>query len=106
MSQPSTPPPSTPTDRRPFQYSLASLLLLTTACAVLMSLAKTFPNAAIRVVEVGLMSIGPLLFFLGSLLVFHGEIFFRHSKRFARVYAPLIGLVCIIGGLLFFIIMG
>ena len=66
-----------------------------------MSLAKTFPNAAIHVLEVGLMSIGPLLFFLGSLLVFHGEIFFRHSKRFARVYAPLIGLVCIIGGLLF-----
>jgi hypothetical protein len=90
-------------DKRPFQFSLGSLLLLTTACAVLMSLAKTFPNAAIRVVEIGLMSIGPLLFFLGSLLVFHGEIFFSHSKRFVRVYAPLVGLLCIIGGLLWFL---
>ena len=57
-----------PTDRTRFQFSLQSLFILTTACAVLLSFAKTFPNAAIRVAEVGLMSIGPLLFFLGSLL--------------------------------------
>ena len=82
-------------DRRPFQYSLFSLLVLTTACAVVLSFVKTFPNAALRVAEVTLMSVGPLLFFLGNLFVFHGEIFFRHSKRFARVYAPLVGFVAL-----------
>ena len=85
-------------DRTRFQFSLSSLLALTMACAVLLSFVKTFPDALARVAEIGLMLAGPLLFFLGSLLVFHGEVFFRHSKRFAHVYAPLIGLVCIITG--------
>ena len=90
-------------DRTRYQFSLYSLLVLTTACAVLLSLVKTFPNASVRVAEFGLMLAGPLLFFLGSILIFHGEIFFRHSKRFAHVYAPLIGLLCIIAGLLWFL---
>ncbi len=88
---------------KPFQYSLASLLLLITACAVLLSFVKTFPEASLRITELGLMAIGPLLFFVGGLLVFHGEIFFRRSRRFARVYSPLIGLACIIAGLLWFV---
>jgi hypothetical protein len=85
-------------DRTRYQFSLFSLLVLTTACAVMCSLVKTFPRASVCVAEIGLMLAGPLLFFLGSLLVFHGEIFFRHSKRFAHVYAPLIGLLCILAG--------
>ena len=88
---------------KPYQFSLFSLFTLTTACAVLLSLVKTFPSASVCVAEIGLMPAGPLLFFLGSLLVFHGEVFFRHSKRFAHVYAPLIGLVCIIAGVALFL---
>lgn len=94
---------SSPMDRKPFQYSLSGLFILTTACAVLMSIVKTFPNASAHLAGLGLMLAGPLLFFLGSLLVFHGEVFFRHSKRFARVYAPLIGLLCIIAGVILFL---
>jgi hypothetical protein len=90
-------------DRTRYQFSLYSLLALTTACSVLLSFAKTFPEASLSIVGFGLMAIGPLLFFLGSLLIFHGEIFFRHSKRFAHVYAPLLGLVCIVMSVLFFV---
>ncbi len=89
-------------DRRPFQYSLASLLLLTTACAVLMSLAKTFPRASVAAAVLGLMLVAPLLFFLGSLLIYHSDIFFRKRTLLSRVYAPLAGLLCIIAGLLCF----
>ena len=32
---------------KPYQFSLFSLLTLTTACAVLLSLVKTFPRASI-----------------------------------------------------------
>ena len=54
-------------DRTRYQFSLFSLLVLTTVCAVLMSLAKTFPAAALWVAGLALMTLGPLLFFLGSL---------------------------------------
>jgi len=89
----------TPMDKRPFQYSLYSLLVLTTACAVLMSLVKTFPNASILVAAFGLLLAGPLLFFLGTILVFHPQLFFHHRTRYVRVYAPLAGLLCIAVGL-------
>ena len=86
---------------KPFQYSLFSLFVLTTACAVLLSLVKTFPNASASVAAVGLMVAGPLLFFSGSLLIYHSELFFRNRTRFVRVFAPLAGFLCILLGVLF-----
>ena len=64
---------------KPYQFSLFSLLTLTTALTHA-QLVNTFPRASICVAEIGLMLAGPLLFFLGSLLVFHGEVFFRKAN--------------------------
>jgi len=90
-------------DRKRFQFSLSSLLVLTTACAVLLSLVKTFPNAAAGLAAFslwfGLNWAGPFLFFLGSLLVYHSELFFPDETRIARVCAPLAGILCIIAGI-------
>ena len=89
-------------DRKRYQFSLASLLLLTTACAVLLSLAKTFPEASAVVATFALKVAGLLLFFWVSLMIYYSELFFPGGTRFLRVYVPLAGLFCIIAGLLFF----
>jgi hypothetical protein len=91
-------------DRRRYQFSLGSLLVLTTVCAVLLSLVKTFPRASTVVASLGLMSVGPLLFFLGAILVYHSELFFPDATRWIRVFAFLAGLLCIITGIALFLL--
>ncbi len=83
-------------DRKPFQYSLSGLFILTTACAVLLSFAKTFPNAAVRC----LILCGPLLLILGSLLVFRSERFLPQQPRFVWVCVLLLGFFYMIACLL------
>jgi hypothetical protein len=90
-------------DRKPFQFSIFSLLVLTTVCAVLLSFVKTFPNASARVAAFVLIMAEPWLFGLGSLLVLHPTLFFPDGPRFARIYARLAGLLCIITGILLFL---
>jgi len=85
-------------DRKPFQFSLLSLLILTTVWAVLLSFVKTFPNAAAHIAQFVLLLAEPWLFGLGSLLVLHAALFFPDRTRIIRVYARLAGLLCIITG--------
>ena len=83
-------------DRTRFQFSLFSLLALMTACAVLLSLVKTFPNASARC----LIYCGPALFLLASLLVFRSERFLPRNPQVVWVYALLLGFLYMIACLL------
>jgi len=85
-------------ERKPFQYSLLSLLLLTTAWAALLSFVKTFPNAAAHVAQFGILLAWPWLFVLGIILALAPTLFFPDKTRVVRVYARLAGLLCIITG--------
>ena len=96
-------------DRKRFQFSLGSLLVLTTAWAVLLSLVKTFPRASAGVAAFGLwfglLSAPPFLLFLGSLLVYHSELFIPRGTRLVRVYALLAGILCIVSGIVLFFLL-
>ena len=85
-------------ERKPFQYSLFSLLALTTICAVVLSFGKTFPNAAL---QAGVMAIGLLLMTTGDLLSFDPPRFLRNSPRLIRLCTYGVGLLFIACGLLF-----
>jgi len=88
-------------DRKRFQFSLFSLLAFTTACSVVLSLVKTFPNEAARAPQVCMMLAWPWLFVWGFFLTFHPTVFFPDKTRIVRVYARLAGPLCLITGSLF-----
>jgi len=85
-------------DRKRFQFSLFGLLAFTTACSVLLSLVKTFPNEAARAPKSCIVFAWPWLFVLGIALAFDPTLFFPDRTRIVHVYARLAGLLCIITG--------
>ena len=82
-----------PMDRMRFQFSLYSLFVLTTACAVLLSLVKTFSNAAVA--EVSLTLIVSVLFIVGNGLILH-SILFPDREGFGRSRSLCVGILFVI----------
>ena len=86
-------------ERNPYQYSLSSLLVLTTVCAVLLSFWKTFPRASAFVVHGILILAGPLLLGFGSFSLYCSDLFFGDRLRFRRIWGPVVGLLCMTAGI-------
>jgi hypothetical protein len=85
-------------DRKRFQFSLASLLVVMTACAVLLSVAKMFPLAAAVVSKIILLAAGPVICAAGVTILFGAEGSNPEEVRFQSNGWILVGLLCLLGG--------
>jgi hypothetical protein len=87
-------------NRKRFQFSLASLLIVVTGCALLSSMVKTFP-----ITRFVLLFAGPALIWLGVIIACFPEAFMFSDVRFGPVLGALAGFLLFVAGVILLIVL-